>query len=272
MEASKKLNNLIYKLKDMDSVLIAFSGGVDSTFLLKLAHDILGEKCIAVTIHTMMHSNREIKEAMEFTKSLGIRHIVLEIDKLEINEVIENVERRCYYCKKYIFENIKKVAKNYNINYILDGTNLDDLKDYRPGLKALEELNIKSPLKDCLLTKDDIRILSKNLKIPTYNKPAFACLATRIPYGEKITNEKLRMVEKGEEYLQDLGFKQFRVRLHKNLARIEVQESEIDKFFNKNLLKSTYNKFKEIGFEYVTLDLLGYRMGNMNDNLNQQED
>lgn len=165
--------------------------------------------------------------------------------------------------------NIKNIAKDNNINYVLDGTNLDDLGDYRPGLKALEELKIKSPLKESLLTKTEIRSLSKELNVPTFNKPAFACLATRIPYGEAITNDKLRMIEKSEEYLQDLGFKQFRVRVHGNLARIEVEESEIQKFFDKNLLKSTHDKFKDIGFKYITLDLLGYRMGSMNDGIKQ---
>lgn len=269
MDTSNKLNILKNKLKEMESVLIAFSGGVDSTFLLKVAHDVLGDKCIAVTIHAMMHSNREIEEAKEFTKSLGVKHIVIKIDDFDVKEFIENDEKRCYYCKKTIFTNIKNIAKDNNINYVLDGTNLDDLGDYRPGLKALEELDIKSPLKDSLLTKKEIRSLSKELNVPTFNKPAFACLATRIPYGEVITNDKLRMIEKSEEYLQDLGFKQFRVRVHGNLARIEVEENEIHKFFDENLLKTTHDKFKDIGFRYITLDLLGYRMGNMNDSIKQ---
>ena len=269
MDTSRKLNILKNKLKKMKSVLIAFSGGVDSTFLLKVAHDVLGDKCIAVTIHAMMHSDREIQESKEFAKALGIKHIVIRIDDFYPREFIENGEKRCYYCKKNIFTNIKNIAKDNNINYVLDGTNLDDLGDYRPGLKALEELDIKSPLKDSLLTKTEIRILSKELNIPTFDKPAFACLATRIPYGEVITNSKLRMIEKSEEYLQDLGFKQFRVRAHGNLARIEVEENEIHKFFDKNLLKNIHNKFKDFGFRYITLDLLGYRMGSMNDNINQ---
>lgn len=267
MDTSNKLETLKNKLRELGSVAIAFSGGVDSTFLLKVANDILGDKCIAVTIHAMMHSNREIEEAKSYTKALGIKHIVFKIDNFDIKEFVDNDEKRCYYCKKAIFTNMKNIAKQNNINYILDGTNLDDLGDYRPGLKALDELEIKSPLKDSLLTKNDIRILSKELNIPTFNKPAFACLATRIPYGETITNDKLRMIEKSEEYLQDLGFKQFRVRAHDKLARIEVEESEINKFFDKDLLKNTHNKLKEIGFKYVTLDLLGYRMGSMNDGI-----
>ncbi len=267
MDTSNKLELLKSRLRELESVAIAFSGGVDSTFLLKVAKDTLGDKCIAVTIHAMMHSNREIEEAKAYTKALGVKHIVIEIDNFDIKEFIDNNEKRCYYCKKAIFTNIKNIANENNIKYILDGTNLDDLGDYRPGLKALEELNIKSPLKDSLLTKDDIRSLSKVLNVPTFDKPAFACLATRIPYGETITNEKLRMIEKSEEYLQDLGFKQFRVRAHDCLARIEVEENEIYKFFDKEILKSTHNKLKDIGFKYVTLDLLGYRMGSMNDSI-----
>ncbi len=267
MNTSNKLEVLKNKLKELESVIIAFSGGVDSTFLLKVAHDTLGDKCIAVTIHAMMHSNREIEEAKAYTKALGVKHIVLEIDNFDIKEFIDNDEKRCYYCKKAIFTNIKNIAKESNINYVLDGTNLDDLRDYRPGLKALEELDIKSLLKDSLLTKEDIRSLSKELNVPTFNKPVFACLATRIPYGETITNDKLRMIEKSEEYLQDLGFKQFRVRTHNDLARIEVEENEIHKFFDKELLKNTHNKLKEIGFKYVSLDLLGYRMGSMNEGI-----
>ncbi len=267
MDTSRKLEFLKNRLIELDSVAVAFSGGVDSTFLLKVAKDTLGDKCIAVTIHAMMHSNREIEEAKAYTKTLGVKHIVIEIDNFDIKEFINNNEKRCYYCKKAIFTNIKNIAYENNIRYILDGTNLDDLGDYRPGLKALDELNIKSPLKDSLLTKDDIRSLSKTLNVPTFDKPAFACLATRIPYGETITNEKLRMIEKSEDYLRDLGFKQFRVRVHDCLARIEVEENEIHKFFDKEILKNTYNKLKDIGFKYVTLDLLGYRMGSMNDSI-----
>ena len=162
---------------------------------------------------------------------------------------------------------MQNIADKNNIDYILDGTNLDDLSDYRPGLKALEELGVQSPLKDSFMTKEDIRILSKELDVPTFNKPAFACLATRIPYGEAITNEKLRRIEESENYLQDLGFRQYRVRTHNELARIEVEESEIHKFFNNDLLKETHNKLIEIGFKYVTLDLIGYKMGSMNDEI-----
>lgn len=269
MNALQKLDVLKSKLQELESVAIAFSGGVDSTFLLKVAHDALGEKCVAVTIHAMMHSNKEIEEAKEYTKALGVKHIVINLDNFDVKEFIDNDTKRCYHCKKAIFTTIINVAKENNINYVLDGTNLDDLGDYRPGLKALSELNIQSPLKDSCLTKQDIRILSKELNVPTFNKPAFACLATRIPYGETITNEKLRMIEKSEDYLQEIGFRQFRVRHHGDLARIEVEQNEIHKFFNEDLLKNTHNKLRDIGFKFVTLDLLGYRMGSMNEGIEQ---
>lgn len=267
MDALKKLDVLKHKLQELESVAIAFSGGVDSTFLLKVAHDTLGDKCVAVTIHAMMHSSKEIEEAKAYTKALGVKHIVITLDNFDVKEFIENDTKRCYHCKKAIFTTILNVTKENNLNYVLDGTNLDDLGDYRPGLKALNELNIQSPLKDSNLTKQDIRVLSKELSVPTFNKPAFACLATRIPYGEKITNEKLRMIEKSEDYLQEIGFNQFRVRHHGDLARIEVEQKEIHKFFNEDLLKNTHNKLKEIGFKFVTLDLLGYRMGSMNEGI-----
>ncbi|MBP3928326.1 MAG: ATP-dependent sacrificial sulfur transferase LarE [Peptostreptococcaceae bacterium] len=269
MNALQKLDVLKSKLQELESVAIAFSGGVDSTFLLKVAHDALGEKCVAVTIHAMMHSSKEIEEAKEYTKALGVKHIVINLDNFDVKEFIDNDTKRCYHCKKAIFTTIINVAKENNINYVLDGTNLDDLGDYRPGLKALSELNIQSPLKDSCLTKQDIRILSKELNVPTFNKPAFACLATRIPYGETITNEKLRMIEKSEDYLQEIGFRQFRVRHHGYLARIEVEQNEIHKFFNEDLLKNTHNKLRDIGFKFVTLDLLGYRMGSMNEGIEQ---
>ena len=190
--------------------------------------------------------------------------IVVDIDNFDVKEFIENGPKRCYYCKKVVFSKVKEIAKENNIKYVVDGTNLDDLGDYRPGLKAIEELNVVSPLKECGFTKNDIRALSKEMNLNTFNKPAFACLATRIPCGTKITNEKLRMIEKSEEYLVELGFNQFRVRLHEDIARIEVGKEEIHKFFSNDLLDKTNNKLKEFGFKYVTLDMGGYKMGSTN--------
>ena len=212
----------------------------------------------------MMHSKREIEEAIEYAKTFNTNHIVVDIDNFDVKEFIENGPKRCYYCKKVVFSKVKEIAKENNIKYVVDGTNLDDLGDYRPGLKAIEELNVVSPLKECGFTKNDIRALSKEMNLNTFNKPAFACLATRIPCGTKITNEKLRMIEKSEEYLVELGFNQFRVRLHEDIARIEVGKEEIHKFFSNDLLDKTNNKLKEFGFKYVTLDMGGYKMGSTN--------
>ena len=259
-----KLNRLRHNLKTMEKVAIAYSGGVDSNFLLKIAKDTLGENAMAITINAMMHSKREIKEAINYAKNYDVNHIVHNIDNLDLKEFIENGPLRCYYCKKFIFSKIKEIASEHNIKYILDGTNLSDLDDYRPGLKALNELDIVSPLKDVQLTKDEIRILSKELNIETYKKPAFACLATRIPVNHKITDKTLRMIEEGENFLQDIGFSQFRVRVHEDLARIEVERDEISKFYNYDIINKINLKFKEIGFKYVTLDLNGYKMGSMN--------
>lgn len=264
MELSKKLEKLRNMLKDLGSVAIAYSGGVDSNFLLKVASDTLGDNAMAVTIHAMMHSNREIEEAIEYANTFNVEHVVIKIDNFDIKEFIENGPQRCYYCKKSVFTKVGEVAKKNNIQYVADGTNLDDLGDYRPGLKAIEELKVVSPLKECGFTKEDIRALSKEMNLKTFNKPAFACLATRIPCGTKITNEKLRMIEKSEEYLVDIGINQFRVRLHEDIARIEVGKDEIHKFFSNDILDKTNNKLKEFGFKYVTLDMGGYKMGSTN--------
>ena len=261
---SDKLNALVEELKQMKKVAIAYSGGVDSNFLMKVAKDTLGDNVLAITISAMMHSSREIEEALNYAKEYGVNHVLYKVDNIESDEFIENGPLRCYYCKKVVFNKIKEIASKHNIEYILDGTNLSDLDDYRPGLKALEELNIVSPLKNSKLTKDEIRVLSKELNLATYKKPSFSCLATRIPVGHQITNEKLRMVEQGENFLQDNNFTQYRVRMHDNIARIEVDKKEICKFYDDDMINKVNSKFKEIGFKFVTLDLNGYKTGNMN--------
>ena len=262
---SDKLEELKINLKEMGKVAIAYSGGVDSNFLLKVAKDTLGEEnVLAITISAMMHSSREIKEAINYAKEYKVNHLLYKVDNLNLKEFTENGPLRCYYCKKFIFSKIKEIANEHNIKYILDGTNLSDLCDYRPGIKALEELNIISPLKNSKLSKDEIRILSKELNITTYKKPSFSCLATRIPVYDEITKEKLKMIEEGENFLQDNNFNQYRVRLHNNMARIEVDKNEINKFFSEEMINKINLKFKEIGFKHVTLDLGGYQMGSMN--------
>ena len=265
MNINQKLELLKSNLNKLGSIAIAFSGGVDSTFLLKVAHDTLGENAIGITIQGIMHSSREIEEAKEYSKEMGAKHILVPVEKFEVEEFINNDPLRCYYCKKEVFTNIKNIALSHNIKYVADGTNVDDLGDYRPGMKALEELDIISPLKEAGMTKQDIRMLSKELGLKTYDKPSFACLASRVPYGEKITNEKLRRIEKSEDYLLSLGFRQFRVRCHSDIARIEVSPEEISKFFNEDFMKQIHDELQKFGFKYVTLDLFGYRTGSMNE-------
>jgi uncharacterized protein len=265
-EKYEKLKNYI---KSLGSLAVAYSGGVDSTFLVKVAYDVLGDRVIAVTATSSTYPKRELNDAITFIEQIGAKHIVIESEELEIEGFNKNPVDRCYYCKKELFEKIWKVAKAHGIEYVADGSNYDDLNDFRPGMKAACELNVVSPLKVAGLTKEDIRKLSKELGLPTWDKPAFACLSSRIPYGERITKEKLSMIEKAEEYLLELGFKQVRVRYHQDkLARIEIGKDEIEKFLNINLIEGVRNKFKELGFLYVTLDLDGYRTGSMNLSLN----
>lgn len=265
-EKYEKLKNYI---KSLGSLAIAYSGGVDSTFLVKVAYDVLGDRVIAVTATSSTYPKRELNDAITFIKQVGAKHIVIESEELEIEGFNKNPVDRCYYCKKELFEKIWKVAKAHGIEYVADGSNFDDLNDFRPGMKAACELNVVSPLKVAGLTKEDIRKLSKELGLPTWDKPAFACLSSRIPYGERITKEKLSMIEKAEEYLLGLGFKQVRVRYHQDkLARIEIGKDEMEKFLDIKLIESVRNKFKELGFLYITLDLEGYRTGSMNLSLN----
>ncbi|BCS81346.1 ATP-dependent sacrificial sulfur transferase LarE [Anaerocellum diazotrophicum] len=262
----EKLKNYI---KSLGSLAIAYSGGVDSTFLVKVAYDVLGDRVIAVTATSSTYPKRELNDAITFIKQVGAKHIVIESEELEIEGFNKNPVDRCYYCKKELFEKIWKVAKAHGIEYVADGSNFDDLNDFRPGMKAACELNVVSPLKVAGLTKEDIRKLSKEFGLPTWDKPAFACLSSRIPYGERITKEKLSMIEKAEEYLLGLGFKQVRVRYHQDkLARIEIGKDEMEKFLDIKLIESVRNKFKELGFLYITLDLEGYRTGSMNLSLN----
>ena len=263
-----KLNKLKDYLKNAKKVVVAFSSGVDSTFLLKVAHDTLGENVIAVTAKSCSFPNRELNEAIKFCKTNNIKHIIVESEELEIDGFKNNPPNRCYLCKKELFTKIQSIAKENGISNIIEGSNLDDEGDYRPGMQAIKELNIKSPLRELGFTKQEIRELSKELGLPTFEKPSFACLSSRFVYGETITEEKLKMVDKAEQFLLDLGFHQVRVRIHSNIARIEVEQNEMQKIMdNRNAIA---HKLKELGFSYVTLDLLGYRTGSMNETLNRQ--
>lgn len=271
MELEQKFQKLKDSLKDLGSVAIAYSGGVDSTFLLKVAADVLGDSVIAITAKSSTYPEREFKEAVKYIEGIGAKHIVIISEELEIEGFAKNPVNRCYYCKKELFSKIRKVADDNNINAVLDGSNADDVSDFRPGMKAARELEVISPLKDAGFTKNDIRVLSKKLGVPTWNKPAFACLSSRFPYGNEITVEKLSMVERAEQFLMDLGFRQIRVRHHEDIARVEVNAEEREKFFSIEIMDKVGNKLKNIGFKYVTLDLLGYRTGSMNEVLSENE-
>ena len=255
----------------MGSVAVAFSGGVDSTFLARAAHDVLGDRMIAVTLLAIPGSEREVQDAVALCKKEDIPQITIRQDALSIPGFAENPPDRCYICKRSLFSRVIDFAEKQNIRFVAEGTNVDDGADYRPGMRALSELCVRSPLREAGLTKADIRELSRQLGLPTWNKPSAACLASRFAYGETITEEKIRMAARAEEYLHGLGFGQLRVRMHGTIARIELMPDELDRLMNRTLREKIFEKFKEIGFSYVTADLAGYRMGSMNEVLNREK-
>ena len=262
-EKQKQLEEIF---RSMGKVLVAFSGGVDSTLLLKVAKDTLGGgNVLAVTALSPLYPEREVTGAKRAAQELGVRHLLIESNELEIPGFSKNPANRCYFCKKELFEKLLHTAREEGIPSIVEGSTLDDEMDHRPGRKAVRELGIRSPLKEAMFTKAEVRDLSKDLGLRTWDKPSFACLASRFPYGEEITAEELRKVEEAEEFLFGLGFRQVRVRHYQSLARIEVFQEEMGRLIETLLRERVVSRLKEIGYKYVTLDLQGFRSGSMNE-------
>lgn len=266
-----KFSMLKEALSALKSLCIAYSGGVDSTFLLKAAHDVLNGGVLAVTAASPTYPQSELDEAVKLASEIGARHIVISSNELDIEGFSNNTTDRCYFCKNDLFQKIRLEAERHGIPNIADGSNYDDRKDYRPGRKAAREMGVLSPLVEAGLTKEDIRYLSKMLELSTWNKPSLACLSSRIPYSEEITEEKLRRIENAEAFLRGLGFTQLRVRHHDGMARIELVPDEMLMLRSRELRSSIHSFFKSLGFTYVAVDIMGYRTGSMNEALSGTE-
>jgi uncharacterized protein len=265
IDASQKEERLAEILKELNSVVVGFSGGVDSAYLAYMANRILGKKALCVTAISPSYPTFQKKETADFVNRYQLNHLVIESEELDNPEYRENSPNRCYFCKTELFAKLQTLAQEKGFETVIDGTNFDDLGDFRPGRRAAQEYSVRSPLLDAQMTKLDIRELSRRASLPTWDKPALPCLSSRFPYGTSISAEKLSVVDQGENVLRHFGFRVFRVRFHEELVRLEFSPEELSKALNMTMVEILRREFKALGFKYVTIDLEGYRSGSLNE-------
>jgi uncharacterized protein len=260
-----KINRLKTLLEKINSAVVAFSGGLDSTFLLKMAYDQLGDRVVALTALSPTYPEWEMKEAKDLASNIGVRHYLRHSDELSNPLFRQNPRDRCYHCKKELIILCKELAEELGLAHVLEGSNASDLQDHRPGLRAVNEEGVLSPLKEVGMTKEEIRKWSKKIGLPTWSKASQACLASRFPYGSSIEAGRLKQIERAENLLREIGFHQFRVRYHNSVARIEVEKKDLSRFLDEDLRESVVRRFRELGFTYTAVDLQGYRTGSLNE-------